>query len=164
MDLLYHLRVEHDLDNKTKKWVLTEAIKPKDKSVRYKSAYKYEIGPHPDRLVFVTDIVRYEGFFCIAVRVIGGKQVAKKYRAELRVSSNKRSVSITNSGPVYPIDCTYLDATADKDCFEISRSKFASFNHGKEYFGEHNKDENGNIALPLSVKIVKKKLGLPADK
>ena len=45
----------------------------------------------------------------------------------------------------------------------MTRSKFAFFNHGKEYFGNHNKDENGEIVLPLSVKIERKKLGLPTD-
>ena len=45
----------------------------------------------------------------------------------------------------------------------MTRSKFAFFNHGKEYFGKHNKDKNGEYVLPLSVKIEKKKLGLPTD-
>ena len=32
-----------------------------------------------------------------------------------------------------------------------------------EYFGDHNKDKNGEIVLPLPVKIEKKKLDIPAN-
>ena len=64
-------------------------------------------------------------------------------------------------GPVFPIE--YIDAPEDKDSFEISVSKFASFNHGMEYFGEHNKDKNGEIVLPVTVKIEKKKLDISAN-
>ena len=97
------------------------------------------------------------------MRVIGGKQVVKKYRVELRVSSKKSSVSLTHSGPVFPIDYFPSAAAKDKESFEISCSKFAFFNHGKDYFGDHNKDKNGEIVLPLSVKIEKKELDLPTD-
>ena len=92
---------------------------------------------------------------------MGGKQGAKKYRVELRVTSNKSSVSLTHNGPVFPIE--YLDAPEDKESFKISWSKFAFFNYGKEYFGKHNSDKNGEIVLPLSVKIEKKKLGISTD-
>ena len=79
-------------------------VKPtgKDKSVRYENAYRYEIGP--DGLVFLTDVW--------AVKVMGGKQVAKRYRVKMRVSSNKSSDSLTHNGPVFPID--YLNAVEDK--------------------------------------------------
>ena len=110
-----------------------------------------------DGLVFLTDVSRYEDFFRIGVRVLGGKQVAMKYRVQLSVSSNKSSGSLTHSGPVFPIEFTEFEATNDKESFEISCPKFAFFNQGKKYFGKHNKDKNGEIVLPVSVKIEKKK-------
>ena len=94
---------------------------------------------------------------------MGGKQVAKKYRVELRVSSNKNSVSHTYSGPVFPIEYGIDGATKDKESFEISCPKFAFFNHGQEYFGKHNEDKNGEIVLPVTVKIEKKMLGVSPD-
>jgi len=163
-DLLQHLKDEHNIDFDIKKWNMYDKVKPtgKDKTVCYKSTYMFETGP--DGLVFITDIMEQEGFFHIAVRVMGGKQVAKKYRVEMRVSSNKSSASITHNGPVFPIEYSVFDAIDDKDSFEISCPKFASFNHGKEYFGKHNEDKNGKIVLPVSVKIEKKKLGLSKSK
>ena len=119
----------------------------------------FETGP--DGLVFTTDIIQNEGHFRIAVKVMGGKQVCKKYRAELRISSNKSSVSITHSDPVFPME--YYNAPDNEESFEINLPKFAFFNHKKDYFGEHNKDKNGDSVLPLSVKTEKKKLGLSAD-
>ena len=130
-------------------------------SVRYEGAYMFETGP--DGMVFLADIFKNQGFFHVVVRVMGWKQAAKKYRVELRISSNKSSVSNTHSGPVFPIDYSRFDITDDKECFEISFPKFAFFNHGMEYFGKHNKDKNGDIVLPVSVKIEKKKLGVSTD-
>ena len=121
----------------------------------------FETGP--DGLVFITDVVLYDCVFDITVRVMGGKQGAKKYRVELRVSSDESSVSLTHSGPVFPIEYTDVEATKDEESFEISCSKFAFFNHRKEYFGKHNKDKSGYIVLPVSVKIEKKKLGVSTD-
>jgi len=164
-DLLHHLRDEHKIDYHTKKWTMCSKIKPTEKgeSVGYTQAFTYEIGP--DGLVFITDVYQFksQGHFHISVRVFGGKQVAKRYRAELRVSSNKSSVSITHSGPVFPIDYTISDALMDNESFEINCPRFALFNHGKEYFGKHNKEKNGKIVLPVSVKIEKKKLDIPTD-
>ena len=160
-DLFHHLRDEHEVDYDAREWNMCKQIKPtgKDESVGYKNAYMFEIGP--DGLVFITDIIRYKDIFRISVRVMGGKQVAKKYRVELRVTSNKSSVSLTHNGPVFPIED--LNAPEDKESFEITWSKFAFFNYGKEYFGLHNEDKNGEIVLPLSVKIEKKQLGLSTD-
>ena len=159
-DLFQHLKDEHGMDYDAKKWIFWKSV-VKDETVCFRDAYKFEIGP--DGLVFLTDVIRDKDFFRIAVRVIGGKQVAKKYRVELRLSSNKSSVSLTHNGPVFPIEFFPLAAANDKESFEISCSKFTFFNHGKEYFGDHNKDKNGEIVLPLSVKIEKKELDLPTD-
>ena len=169
-DLLHHLKDEYEVDYDAKKWILDGEVKPTggDEPIGYKDAFMIENGP--DGLVFLTDVIRDkngildDGHFHIVVRVMGGKQVAKKYRVELRVSSNKSSVSLTHSGgPVFPIDYSKIDATDVKESFEISCPKFAFFNHGKEYFGKHNEDKNGEIVLPVSVKIEKKKLGVSTD-
>ena len=166
-DLLNHYKDAHARDcneSNNKKWLMCNEFKltGKDESIGYKEAYRYEIGP--DGLVFLTDVIQHptEAFFVMAVRVMAGKQVAKKYRAELRVSSNESPVSFSYCGPVYPIE--YLkDAITTKERFEIGCSKLALFNHGKEYFGVHNKDKNGELVLPISVKIEKKELGFPSD-
>ena len=160
-DLLQHLKDEHEMGHDIKKWIMYGEVKRtgKDKPVRYKYAiYTSEIGP--DGLVFFTDVMQDDGHFNIGVRIVGGKQVAMKYRYELRVSSNKSSASITHNGPVLPIEYSAFEAAKDKESFEISCTKFSFFNHGKEYFGKHNEDKSGEIILPISVKIEKKKLGL----
>ena len=130
-------------------------------SVRYEGAYMFETGP--DGMVFLADIFKNQGFFHVVVRVMGWKQAAKKYRVELRISSNKSSVSLTHSGPVFPIGYSFVNATKEKNSFKISCSKFASFNKGKAYFGKNNLDKNGETVLPLSVKIKKKNLGVSTD-
>ena len=163
-NFLNHLKYAHDLDYDAKcNVVLCNEIAPtgKDESTCYEDAFISEMGP--DGMVFLTNVFRLEGFFRIAVRVMGGKQVAKKYRVEVRASSNESHVSVTHMGPIFPIDCLLNDALTNKESFEISCPKFAFFNHGKDYFGEHNKAKNGDIVLPISVKIEKKKLGLTAN-
>ena len=85
-DLLHHLRDKHKVDYDAKKWLMEEPTE-KYGSPGYEDAYMFETGP--DGLVFTTDIIQNEGHFRIAVKVMGGKQVCKKYRAELRISSNK---------------------------------------------------------------------------
>ena len=102
--MLHHLKDEHELDFDSKKWNLNYKVKPtrKDESARYEGAHMFTIGL--DGLVFLTDVSRYEDFFRIGVRVLGGKQVAMKYRVQLSVSSNKSSGSLTHSGPVFPIE------------------------------------------------------------
>ena len=160
-DLLNHLKDAHEIDCDAKKWTIYNEVYIKNESVGHCCAYKYEIGPKG--LVFATYICRYEDFFDIVVRVLGGKQVAKEYRVELRVSSNESLASVTHSGPVFPIDYYPFEVTRKRDSFEMRRSRFAFFNQGTDYFGKHNKDKNGDIALPISVKIEKKKLGCPTN-
>ena len=121
----------------------------------------FETGP--DGLVFITDVVLYDCVFDITVRVMGGKQGAKKYRVELRVSSDESSVSLTHSGPVFPMDYSHANATMDNESFQIFCPRFAFFNHGKEYFGKHIEYKNGEMVFPVSVKIEKKKLGISTD-
>ena len=162
-DLLNHMKHFHKMDYEVKRWKLTNKIKllEDDESIGYKFAHRDEIGP--DGLMFNTQVWQYDGCLSIAVRVMGGKEVAKKYRVEIRVSSNESLVSFTHSGPVFPIDYYPYDSAANKDGFEMTCSRFALFNHGKEHFGIHNKDKNGDTVLPISVKIEKKELGLPTD-
>ena len=162
-ELINRIKDTHNKDCNVKKWRLTIKTEPSggDKYACFENAYTYEIGP--DGLVLITYVCRHEPFFHMAVKVMGGKQVAKKYRAELRVSSNESIASVTHSGPVYPIDCWTTDATKNKESFEMSCPRFAFFNHGKEYFGDHNKDKNGDVVLPLSIKIEKKELRLPTN-
>ena len=94
---------------------------------------------------------------------MGGDQEAKKYRAEFRVSSNTTTVSVTHSGPIFPIEDIMLAECGAEECFEMSTHRFKFFNQGQKYFGDHNKDENGEYVLPIVPKIIKKELGLRPD-
>ena len=91
--------------------------------------------------------------------VIGGEHVANKYRVEIRLSSSEKEFTTTHHGPVFSVDA--IDPWNREDIFTVEKKKFAIFNKGYEYFGDHNKDKNGKITIPISVKIIKKELGIP---
>ena len=40
----------------------------------------------------------------LRIFVVGGKEVPKKYKAELRVFSNSKNICVTYNGPVFPVD------------------------------------------------------------
>ena len=158
--LIDHLKEKHGLKEKINKWALANDFKDGSHNL-YKSAYKFETGPGGK--LFCTGIVIKEGgekgkelFLYGSVRVMGGKQEAKKYRAQFRVSSNDTTVNLTHSGPVFSVD----EFGTEKECFEMSAYRFESFNHGQKYFGDHNKDKNGEYVLPIQPKIIKKGLAL----
>ena len=82
-------------------------------------------------------------------------------RAELRLFSNERVNTLTYYGPVLPVDERV--PFEHGDAFEISAKKFANFNHGFDYFGDHNRDKNGELVIPIAVKIMRKELGIPVQ-
>ena len=45
----------------------------------------------------------------------------------------------------------------------IDKKRFMLFNKGFDYFGDHNKDKNGEIVIPIMVKIIKKELNIPKE-
>ena len=91
--------------------------------------------------------------------VIGGEHVANKCRVELRLYSSEMASTHTYHGPVYSVD--FKNPWVDKEAFSIDKKKFALFNGGFDHFGNHNKDKNGEIHVPIMVKIIKKELDIP---
>ena len=97
----------------------------------------------------------------LRIFVVGGKEVPKKYKAELRVFSNSKNICVTYNGPVFPVDDP--DQTDPDEAFHKQPEWFETFNHGYQYFGNHNKDKNGEIVIPVLFKIIKKELDIPTD-
>ena len=50
-----------------------------------------------------------------------------------------------------------------EESFTIAKKKYKLFNKGFEYFGDHNKDKNGEVVIPMMVKIIKKELNIPKE-
>ena len=142
----------------TGKWISAKSTDDK----RALKVFKYVAGPE-DEHWFSVDFGRRDNdsAFYGVVTVIGGKTVADKFRAELRLFSNERLNTLTYCGPVLPVDERV--PFEHEDAFEISAKKFANFNHGLDYFGDHNWDKNGELVIPIAVKIMRKELGIPAQ-
>jgi len=126
---------------------------------KYRGVFKFFIGPDQHRFCVEVGILTDEDA-PLRVSVIGGTEVAKKYKAELRIFSNEKNISVTYNGPVFPVDDPDI---ADDEAFEMKPVWFATFNHGCQYFGDHNKDKNGEIVIPVLYKIIKKELDIPTD-
>ena len=130
-----------------------------DEEGKNRGVFKFFIGP--DQRRFCVDIGKITDEVApLNVCVVGGKEVAKKYMAELRIFSNEKNTSVTFNGPVFPLD---IHHRPDKNAFVMNAEWFKNFNHGKKYFGDHNKDKNGEIVIPVLYKIIKKELDIPAD-
>ena len=86
--------------------------------------------------------------------VFGGKIVSNKFRVEMRLSSNDVGTSHIFYGNVYSLDEKYFDASK---VFSINNEQFKLHNKGDHAIGNHNKDENGELVLPITIKVEKKK-------
>jgi len=127
---------------------------------RYAGAFKFFMGPDQHR--FCVDIgVITDKDVPLRVCVVGGKEVAKKYKAELRLFSSE-DISATYNGPVFPMDDPMPDLPNGK-AFYMNPEWFKTFNHGYPYFGYHNMDKNGEIVISVLFKIIKKELDIPTD-
>ena len=91
---------------------------------------------------------------CSAI-VFGGKDVAKQYRAEMRLSSYDVDANHIFNCNVSPIDDI---ASAALIVFVITDDQFKIYNKGHAELGDHNKDKNGELTMPVTFKIIKKKL------
>ena len=90
--------------------------------------------------------------------VFGGKNVARKFRAEIRLSSNDVDSSlIFNCGVFCLDDWNKFDATRD---FHVNDDQFKIYNKGHIKLGDHNKDKNGELMLPVTVEVKMKKLNV----
>jgi len=93
--------------------------------------------------------------------VIGGERVASNYRVELRLSSDEKEFSLTHQGPVFSVD--EEAAWAREDLYRIEKKTFALFNNNLDYFGKHNDGKNGELNIPIMMKIIKKELIIPKE-
>jgi len=123
------------------------------------TAYWDSIGP--DGHIFSVIIRSYNATFMKAYAyVMGGETVANGYRVEMRLSSCEKEFTLTHHGPVFPVD---IKAKNCEESFLIAKERFAVFNKGFDKFGDHNKNENGEVVIPMMVKIIKKELNIPKE-
>ena len=90
--------------------------------------------------------------------VFGGKSVAKKFRAEIRLSSHDSDTSLVSNCNVKCLDdWNMFDASKE---FHIGDEQFRIYNKGHIEVGDHNKDKNDEMALPVTVEVKMKKLNV----
>ena len=107
------------------------------------------------------DITTEKSVFKAYAIVIGGERVAKKYRVELRLNSSEKEFTNTHHGPVFSVDVE--KPWEREEAYRIDKKMFALYNKGFDYFGAHNKDKNGEITVPITVRIIKKELDIPKE-
>ena len=107
----------------------------------------------------------HDGFWYIYTLAIAGEKVAHQYRVETRLSSHDLDSSITHNGATFSIDSIALgdeDITRAEDfrkhLFNVSNTTFSLYNGGHDIL--ENVDKNGEVLVPVTVTIRRKKLGL----
>ena len=90
--------------------------------------------------------------------VFAGKNVAKKFRAEMRLSSHDLDSSHIFNGNVYCLDdWEWFDASKQ---FRIDDDHFEFYNNGHIVLGARNRDKNGELKLPVTVDVKIKRLNV----
>ena len=138
------------------KWKLYSS---NDNGKTYTRALRNYMDPDGHLFLTVLDIPEKRSLVMAYATVIGGQRVANKYRVELRLNSSEKEFTNTHHGPLLTIDVR--EPRNHEEVYRIDKKIFASFNKGFEYFGNHNKDKNGEIIVPITVKIIKKELDIP---
>ena len=90
--------------------------------------------------------------------VFGGKNVAKKFRAEIRLSPNDADTNVISNCNVKCLD-DWKEFDASK-MFRIMDEEFKIYNKGYNELGDHNKDKNGELTTPVTVEVKMKKLNV----
>merc|ERR1712066_677869 len=90
--------------------------------------------------------------------VFDGKTVAKKYRAEIRFCSNDADTSLIFNCNVKCLD-DWMELDASK-MLRIMDDDFKIYNKGHAELGDHNKDKNGELTMPVKVDVKMKKLNV----
>ena len=90
--------------------------------------------------------------------VFGGENVAKKFRAEMRLSSYDGDASSIFNCNVYCLD-NWPKFYASK-VFCILDAQFRIYNKGRIELGDHNKDKNGELTMPVTVEVKMKNLNV----
>jgi len=150
-----HLMVSQNFKDREGKWFLRDK---RSDGNNFNIAYRDFVDPdgHIFCIILGTDDCR---FFKAYAVVLGGEHVADKYRVELRLGSNEKDVTTTHHGPVFSVDARI--PVNSENIFTVDKKKFAIFNKGFDYFGYHNMGKNGEVIVPIMVKIIKKELGIP---
>jgi len=146
--------------------IIDEAMKKSDGKWKFESskrscklAFRDFVGPDGRRFRVILDA--YDDTFIKAYAyIIGGKTVANRYRVEMRLTSSDKEFTLTHHGPVFPVDVE--DPGDCEESYWIAKKRFAIFN-GYDYFGACNKDKNGEVIIPMTVKIIKKELNIPKE-
>ena len=94
---------------------------------------------------------------CYAV-VFDGKNVAKKFRAEIRLSSYDGDTSLIFNCNVKCLDDWMV--FDDSKMLRIMEDNFKIYNKGHMELGDHNKDKNGELTMPVKVEVKMKKLNV----
>ena len=94
-------------------------------------------------------------FWSCFVMVYGGEKVAKGFSVQIKLSSQERTSSHAFTGKVCPMGD---HATWPQEhTFRFLFDEFKSYNAGHYFIGEHNRDKSGELKLPITVKVEKKK-------
>ena len=93
--------------------------------------------------------------------VFGGERLAQRYRVEMRLNSCEKEFTNTHHGPVFSVDVK--EPLNREETYMVAKKKLQVFNKGCDYFGDHNKDKNGETIVPIMVKIIKKELDIPKE-
>ena len=115
-----------------------------------KLKFKMSIELHP-RFRFVVHHRDEEKHWRCSAKVFGGRNLAKQYGVEMRLSSNE-----VYSSHVFHCDVSGIDETGG--VFVIPDDQFKMYNKGQVELGDHNKDKSGEFAMPVCFKIIKKEL------
>ena len=91
-------------------------------------------------------------------RVFGGENVAKKFRAEMRLSSYEGDTTLIFNCNVLCLD-DWLENEVSKE-FCIDEDQFKIYNRGHLELGDHNKDKNGELTMPVTIEVKMKKLNV----
>ena len=94
---------------------------------------------------------------CFTV-AFAGINAAKKFRAEMRLSSYDGDTSTIFNCSVFCLDDWEKDDTSKE--FRIMDDQFKICNKGHILLGDHNKDKNGELMLPVTVEVKMKKLNM----
>ena len=105
----------------------------------------------PPRFRFVVHHRDEEKHWRCSAKVFGGRNQAKQYGVEMRLSSYE-----VYSSHVFHCDVSGIDEVGG--VFVIPDDQFKVYNKGQVELGDHNKDKSGELNMPVSFKIIKKKL------
>ena len=90
--------------------------------------------------------------------VFAGKNVVKKFRAEIRLASYDGDTSNTFNCNVYCLD-DWKEGDASKE-FRIDDDQFKISNKGYIELGDHKKGKNGEMMMPVTVEVKMKRLSV----